>query len=149
LFFKLKAGDASDVVRTEQGFQIFEVTERPAAANISLEVLGQPINGELGVYLAEVTQKVRQSLDKIALTSASTSQNRQADVTIQFSIERNGGISHTKVASRSGNIELDDDALNAIRAVRSLSPLPSATKIRHLELRVHFHYDSSKNSVAG
>src|SRR5579863_7986000 len=149
LVFQLKAGDASDVVRTEQGFQIFEVTERPAAANISLEVLGQPINGELGVYLAEVTQKVRQNLDKIVLTSASTSQNRQADVTIQFSIERNGGISHTKVASRSGNIELDDDALNAIRAVRSLSPLPSATKIRHLELRVHFHYDSSKNSVAG
>jgi len=149
LVFQLKVGDASDVVRTEQGFLIFEVTERPAAANISLEVLGQPITRELGAYLAEVTQKVRQSLDKIALTSAGASQKRETDVTIQLLIERNGVISHTKVASRSGNIELDDDALNAIREVRPLSPLPSATKIRHLELRVHFHYDSSKSSVAG
>jgi hypothetical protein len=57
LVFQLKAGNASDVVRTEQGFQIFEVTERPAAANISLEVLGQPITAELRAYLAEVTQK--------------------------------------------------------------------------------------------
>ena len=34
IVFRLKVGDASDVVRTEQGFVIFEVTERPAPANI-------------------------------------------------------------------------------------------------------------------
>jgi TonB family protein len=148
IVFRLKVGDASDVVRTEQGFVIFEVTERPAPANISLEVLGQPITGELGAYLAEVTQKVRQRLDKIVLAYVRPPRSKQTDVTIQFLIERNGAVSHTRVASRSGNTELDDDALNAIREIGPLPPLPSATRTRHIELRVHFHDDSSMPPIS-
>jgi TonB family protein len=121
-----------------------QVTERPAADDVSLEVPKQPITDELGAYLAEVTQKVGQSLDKIVLESTVPSENKQGDVTIQFLIERNGAISRSKVTSRSGNTELDDAALNAIRAVGALSPLPSATKTHHLELRVHFHRAQSK-----
>jgi TonB family protein len=71
-------------------------------------------------YLAEVTQKVRPSLHKIVLESTVPSENKQGDVTAQFLIERNGAISRSKVTSRSGNTELDDAALNAIRAVGPL-----------------------------
>jgi TonB family protein len=141
--FQLKVGDVSDVIHTKQGFVILQVTERPAADDVSLEVPKQPITAELGAYLAEVTQKVRQSLDKIVLESTVPSENKQGDVTIQFWIERNGAISRSKVTSRSGNTELDDAALNAICAVGPHSPLPSATKTHHLELRVHFHRASS------
>lgn len=146
LVFQMKVGDVSDVVRTKQGFVILQVTERPSPADMSLEVSNQPITAELAAYLAEVTQKVRQSLDKIDLKSAAPSENKQGGVTVQFLIQRNGAISHPKVTSRSGNTELDDAALNAIRAVGPLSPLPSATKTHHLELRVHFHYNPSKTT---
>jgi len=144
--FQLKVGDVSDVIPTKQGFAILQVTERPAADDVSLEVPKQPITAELGAYLAEVTQKVGQSLDKIVLESTVPSENKQGDVTIQFLMERNGAISRSKVTSRAGNTELDDAALNAIRAVGPLSPLPSATKTHHLVLRVHFHRSPVKTT---
>jgi TonB family protein len=142
--FRMKAGDVSDLIQTMQGFVILQVTEHPAVSDISFEVSNQTATVELGTYLAEMTEKVRQSLDKIVLTPTEPSMNKHDGVTIQFLIERNGTISHSKVVSRSGNSELDDAALNAIRAVGALSPLPSVTKTRHLELRVHLNYDLSK-----
>ena len=36
--FQLKVGDVSDVIQTKQGFVILQVTERPAADDVSLEV---------------------------------------------------------------------------------------------------------------
>ena len=142
--FQLNVGDVSDLIHTEQGFVILQVTERPAIGDMSLEVSNQSNTLELGAYLAEVTQKVRRSLDKIAVKSAGPRGNKQGSVTIQFLIEPNGAISHAKVGSRSGNTDLDDAALNAIRAISPLSPLPSATRTHHLELRVHFSANPSK-----
>jgi parvulin-like peptidyl-prolyl isomerase len=46
--FQLKVGDVSDVIHTKQGFVILQVTERPAAADASLEVPKQPITAESG-----------------------------------------------------------------------------------------------------
>jgi TonB family protein len=145
LVFQLKVGDVSDVVHTKQGFVILQVTERPAKTDMSLEVSNQAITSDLGAYLAEVTQKVRQSLEKIVLKSAGPPENKQS-VTIQFLIQRNGAISHSRVTSRSGDTELDDAALNAIRAVGPFSSLPSATNTHHLDLRVHFRYNPSKTT---
>jgi TonB family protein len=142
--FQMKAGDVSDLIQTKQGFVILQVTERPDISDISFEVSNQTATVELGTYLAEMTEKVRQSLDKIVLRSTAPSVNKHDGVTIQFLVERNGKISHSKVVSRSGNTELDDAALNAVRAVGALSPLPSVTKTRHLELRVHLRYNPSK-----
>ncbi len=147
--FQLKVGEVSDLIQTKQGFVILQVTEHPAVSDISFEVSNQTATVELGTYLAEITEKVRQSLDKIVLTSTMPSVNKHDGVTIQFLIERNGMISHSKVVSRSGNNELDDAALNAVRAVGALSPLPSATKTRHLELHVHLRYNPPKTALSG
>jgi TonB family protein len=155
LVFQMKVGDVSDVVRTKQGFVILQVTERPSPADMSLEVSNQPITAELAAYLAEVTQKVRQSLDKIDLKSAAPSENKQGGVTVQFLIQRNGAISHPKVTSRSGNTELRRCSVERHSCCRSAFPIakrnedaPSRTA-RSLPLQsIQNHRPSSGQSAA-
>lgn len=50
---------------------------------------------------------------------------RQGIVTINFNISTNGSITDAKIAKSSGNDDLDNSALNAVKNARSIGPRPT------------------------
>jgi TonB family protein len=146
LVFRMQVGDVSDVVRTKQGFIILEVTGRGADPCADLELLNQPITGELKPYLEIMKRKVRERWYRLIPPAARSPELKQGSVTIEFSVQRNGAITDPKVASHSGDVNLDEAALNAIRETSPLSPLPSTTKTDHLAMRFRFQYNPAKTT---
>jgi TonB family protein len=141
LVFRMQVGDVSDVLRTKQGFVILEVSDRGTDACADLQLLNQPITSDLRRYLKTQERKLRQRWYRLIPESA---QMKQGNVTIEFSIQRNGAVTDQKVASGSGDIHLDRAALNAIFQASPFSPLPSTTKMDHLRLRFNFQYNPAK-----
>ncbi len=139
--FRMRVGDVSNVLRTKQGFVILEVSDRGADACADLKLLSEPITSDLRRYLETQEKKLRQRWYKLIPKSA---QMKQGNVTIEFSILRNGAVADQKVASGSGDIDLDKAALNAILQASPFSPLPGTTKTDHLRLRFNFQYNPAK-----
>jgi TonB family protein len=144
--FRMKVGDVSDVLRTKQGFVILEVTDRGAHC-ADLQLLNQPMSAELKPYLDTLIKKVHERWYKLIPKSARSPEMKQGNVTIEFSIQRNGAIVDQKVFFGSGDVDLDEAALNAIREASPLSPLPDATKTDHLLMRLTFRYNPAKATV--
>jgi TonB family protein len=140
----MQAGDVSDVLRTRQGYVILKVSNRGTDPCADLELLNQPITAELKPYLETLKQRVRERWYRLIPRSARLSEIKQGSVTVEFSVQRNGTITDSTVASGSGDIDLDKAALNAVREATPLSPLPSTTKTDHLVMRFQFHYNPSK-----
>jgi periplasmic protein TonB len=99
------------------------------------------MTSDLRLYSEMQEKKLRQRWYKRIPQSA---QMKQGNVTIEFSIQRNGAITDQKIASGSGDIDLDQAALNAILQASPFSPLPSTTKMDHLRLRFNFQYNPAK-----
>lgn len=145
--FRMNVGDVSDVLRTKQGFIILEVTDHGAHWP-DLQLLNEPMSAELKPYLDTLIQKVQERWYKLIPKSARSFEMKQGSVTIEFSVNRNGVITDQKVALGSGDVDLDEAALNAIREASPLSPLPGTTKTDHLVMRLTFRYNPAKITVS-
>ena len=127
LVFRMQPGDVSDVVRTKQGFVILKVSNRSADPCADLELLNQPITllnqpitAELEPFLETLIQRVHERWYELVPRSARQPEMRRGSVTIEFSVQRNGAITDQRVASGSGDIDLDKAALPSARQARSL-----------------------------
>lgn len=69
------------------------------------------------------------------------------EVTIQFSILKDGEVAEIQVSSPSGNYSLDHAALDAINASAPFKPLPSEFGGDHIGLRMHFLYNSASETI--
>lgn len=70
----------------------------------------------------------------------SANQGARGEVYIHFNINRNGSISAARVDASSGNTLLDNAALRAVLATRSLPPLPDQYSNPSLGVRLQFIY---------
>ena len=69
---------------------------------------------------------------------------KQGHVTVEFSVERSGRVTDATIASTSGDEELDNAALTAIRKAK-LPPFPSTIRGDHLTMRMSFEYNPSSH----
>jgi peptidyl-prolyl cis-trans isomerase SurA len=99
LVFDMEVGEASEVLRTKQGFTILEVTDRIGQRKSAIEVLNTPITVDLKPYVQEVNTKVLGRWYALISDSARESMRKQANVAVQFVIHHDGVVEETKIAS--------------------------------------------------
>ena len=139
--FQMKVGDVSDVIRTKQGFVILKVTDRKAEGTrpqSSLEILGLKANPEFKSYLEALKKQINQRWYNLIPKSA---QARHGSVAIEFSVGRDGGVLTRAISSSSGDLDLDQAALNAVGSAGPYPPLPRSVEPNALRLLFHFEYN--------
>jgi TonB family protein len=142
LVFRMRVGDVSEVVRTKQGFVILEVNERGADPCADLSLLNHGITADLKPYLETLKQNVLQRWYK-AIPRSARSEMKRGSVTVEFSVQRDGTVTDQKVTSGSGDIDLDNAALNAVSTSGPFLPLPSSIR-DHLRMHLTFQYNPPK-----
>jgi protein TonB len=113
------------------------------AARNSYAVVGRNDTADLKPYVEVLKKKVQDKWYKRVPQSARGPELKQGNVTIEFSIERSGRITDATIASTSGDTDLDNAALAAIRKAK-LPPFPSTIQGDHLRLRINFEYNPSR-----
>jgi TonB family protein len=102
-----------------------------------------------GVGFADYTQSVRNDVLRNWYKGIPESaKDKTGEVTIQFSIARDGTISGLRLAAGSGDAELDRAAEAAISSSNPLPPLPAEFQAEFLDLRFRFQYHPEKLAAA-
>jgi protein TonB len=136
----MKVGEVSDVIRTKQGYIILEVTNRGNKLCSELELLNAQIKNEIQPYLDQIKEKVRAHWYEIVPLQARYG-TKQGNVTVRFSILRDGHIADERVIAGSGDVKLDTAGLRAVRQASPFPPFPNTIKMDHLEMAFHFQYN--------
>ncbi|MGO8793226.1 MAG: TonB family protein [Candidatus Sulfotelmatobacter sp.] len=113
--------------------------------NASIDIL----NDTGGVSFANYRDAVRNIvLQNWYKGIAELAKDKTGGVTIQFSVARDGTISGLRLASGSGDAELDRAAEAAITSSNPLPPLPDEFQAEFLDLRFRFQYHLEKSAAA-
>ena len=99
---------------------------------------------DLEPYVEVLKQKVQEKGYKRVPQSARGPELKHGKVTVEFSIERSGRITDATIASTSGDTDLDNAALAAIRNTK-LPPFPSTIQGDHLRMGFSFAYNRSSH----
>jgi len=125
---ELRFGNAvADTGARGQGFGLS--TGGGPGSGSSLEITGDFCCPE---YLVVMAARIRSAWDQ--------NQNAKGQTVVRFTIQRDGTIANSAIFGESGNPTLDLAALRAVRATRSLPPLPDAFTNPTLTLRLSFLY---------
>jgi TonB family protein len=106
-----------------------------------IELLTDPKGVDVRPYLISLRSSVERKWYEGMPASA-----RRGDkgvVSVQFRVQRNGKLldSSLKVSSSSGNKDLDDASLNAVRKAAPFDHLPGHFPQHFIELRLYFRYN--------
>jgi TonB family protein len=99
---------------------------------------------DLKPYLEALEKNVQKNWYKCVPQSARGPALKQGNVTVELSIERSGRITDATIASTSGDADLDNAALTAVRKTK-LPPFPSTIREPYLRMRFNFEYNSSSH----
>jgi protein TonB len=110
-----------------QGFGLS--TGGGAGSGSSLEISGDFCCPE---YIAIMQTRIRSAWNQ--------NQGARGTSLIRFTINRDGSISNPTIFQPSGNVTLDNAALRAVLATRTLPPLPEAFPNPTLTMRLSFQY---------
>ncbi len=117
--------------------------QKPVA--LSIEILGDTGGANFGPYLESVLKAVRENLIR---TMPAAVQEKKGEVSIGFSIARDGTVSGMRIADGSGDNELDHAAWAGIVSSNPLPPLPDEFPAEFLQLRIHFRYHPERSNPA-
>jgi TonB family protein len=141
--FAMKVGDVSDVMRTEQGLIILQVTEcNPVAGKHggpgSLEVYGDTQGLEIGAYMQRVTRDILANFYRQIVPESAFGKNGQ--VGIELFIMKDGSVANMRLVASSGYATLDRAAWAVVAKSSPFPPLPSDFTSPHFVLRLLFTY---------
>jgi TonB family protein len=117
---------------------------RETARNNSAVVGNRNDTGDLRPYVEVLKKKVQENWYKRVPQSTRGPELKQGNVTVEFSIERSGRIIDETIASTSGDTDLDNAALTALRKTKP-PPFPSTIRGDHLRMRFKFEYNPSSH----
>ncbi len=116
-----------------------------ATSRRDVEILSDTKGVDFGPYLGDVRGSVKRNW---YLLIPKKQRHDQGDVTIQFSIMKDGHIADMQMSQSSGERALDDAAWNGITISGPFSPLPPEFLGPFLSLRFHFYYNERPEEVA-
>ena len=117
--------------------------DKPLAAP-DVEVLSDTSGVDLTVYLSNVLHAIRKNWYALIPAEAHAPEEKQRQVSIKFSILKDGIVTGTAVESSSGDNTLDRAALGGVNASSPLPPLPDNLSTPNLTLRLRFQYNPAK-----
>ena len=111
---------------------------------IPIEVLSDTHGADFKPYLAQVLQAVRENWYQVIPQEARPPENKRGEVSIEFSILKDGKIAGMKLTNASGDVALDRAAWGGITASVAFAPLPEEFHGPFLTRRFHFYYNPPK-----
>ena len=109
-----------------------------------VEVLSDTSGVDLTMYLSNVVRTIRKNWYALMPLKARAPENKQGQVSIEFSILKDGRVTGITVKSSSGDDVIDRAALGSVKASSPLSPLPSELLAPSLMLHLRFQYNPDK-----
>jgi len=97
-------------------------------------------------YLETICAVVRKNWYAAISESVEKPNTRSGEVTVRFAIVRSGEVRDLHIHESSGEKDLDDAALNAVKSSGPLPPLPKGLTPDALTLQFHFLYKNRKGS---
>ena len=111
----------------------------PGKTASSLELLSDPMGVDFKPYLIRILATVRRNW--FAVIPESVRLGRRGKVTLQFAIDRSGGVPKLVIATPSGAESLDRAAVAGISASVPFPPLPKEFPGQQIRLRFAFQYN--------
>jgi TonB family protein len=110
-----------------------------------MEVLNGPISFHTRNYLgfgllANIRQNWQRALSEKGLVATSDQKN----LTIEFTIRKDGSLDSRRVAESSGDTALDGTGLDAIAKSAPFTPVPAEFSGEYLKLRCHFYLNPGR-----
>jgi TonB family protein len=107
----------------------------------SIEILSDTMGVDFGPYLKRLRLIVQNHWDALVPESALPPLMKSGTVTIEFAIQKNGGVTGMKLVTSSGDVALDRAAWGGIIDSVPLPTLPGEFKGDYLRLRCNFVYN--------
>ena len=111
----------------------------PGKTASSLELLSDPMGVDFKPYLIRILATVRRNW--FAVIPESVRLGRRGKVTLQFAIDRSGGVPKLVIATPSGAESLDRAAVAGISASVPFPPLPKEFPGQQIRLQFAFQYN--------
>ena len=106
-----------------------------------VDVLTDVKGVDFSEYLPKIIRKIRfQWYDRIPLVAKAPTMKRGM-VTIGFRVLKDGDVQNVKYLDRSGDVSLDEAALESVQAANPLPAPPADVSCQFIELRFHFYYN--------
>ena len=135
-----KAGD-DNVLQSTMAPSVLCVTPAKSLTQIEAQPVEDQQGVGLGSYLQDRVLPVLRANWYRAVSNAAGLVG--GDVSIEFSLQKDGTLSAAKLAATSGDAELDDIALHAVERSSAFGPLPSEYIGQSLAVRSTLHYQPS------
>jgi TonB family protein len=126
----------------DQSPSLGDQLHRPASQGktaSSLQLLSDPMGVDFKPYLIRILATVRRNW--FAVIPESVRLGRRGKVTLQFAIDRNGGVPKLVIATPSGTESLDRAAVAGISASVPFPPLPKEFQGQQIRLQFAFQYN--------
>lgn len=92
---------------------------------------GGAVNGNLSAYSDAMHEKISSKWSPPAV-------DKDSRVVLEFTIQKNGHVINPKIYKSSGNKQLDDSAMKALRSASPLPPLPLNFEQNSLNVKFDF-----------
>jgi prolyl oligopeptidase len=109
-----------------------------------IEILSDTLGVDFGPYMKRLHSVVQQQWELLMPESALAPMRKEGLVVIEFSIRKDGTVQGMKLASGSGDVNLDRAAWSAITNATPLPTLPAQFTGDSLRLRTNFFYNPAK-----
>lgn len=107
----------------------------------NVDVLSDTQGQDLTPYLRVNVHFLRNNWRKLTTTDAIGSSHNVSDLSLEFTVSRDGSLKDAKLTQPSGDNVLDQAALEALKRSSPFHELPSNYAGQSLSLRVRLHYD--------
>jgi TonB family protein len=114
----------------------------------NVDVLSDTQGQDLTPYLRINVHFLHNNWRKLTSTDVIGSSHNVSDLSLEFTVSRDGSLSGAKVAQPSGDDVLDEAALEALKRSSPFHELPSNYAGPSLALRVRLHYDPNWSAPA-
>jgi len=96
--------------------------------------------GSADIKYVNYLTKIKNKISQIDYPQKAFEKNEEGTVTVKMSIDANGSLAGVTLMSSSGYAELDDGAINVVRAAAPFEPLPKIYNLSRLHITVTFLY---------
>jgi TonB family protein len=112
------------------------------------EIMTDTRGVDFGPYLRNVVKTVRQTWYDIMPPSVFPPTSKQAGLSIEFVVEKDGKVDKMKIDRPSGDVQLDRTAWASINGSSPFPPLPKEFSGQQLGLRFYYYYNLRPDTKA-
>ena len=96
--------------------------------------------GSADIKYVNYLTKIKNKISQIDYPKKAFEKNEEGTVTVKMSIDANGSLARVTLISSSGYADLDDGAINVVRAAAPFEPLPEIYNLSRLHITITFLY---------